>query len=185
MHLWSEACNTAVYVQNHCPHRVLGMSTPEEAFIGKKPDISHLNIFGSPVYIHVTKDTKKKMEPIAEVGIFVGYTETPHNYRVYFPDSRMTVVRRDIKFNQVKAMKLSLERELHFHAKEELLVPKEEPLDVDQPQEEIHGMEESTHAEPNIRQGIKRTTKDERLKLDEAQNVGVPTSQRRQRQSPD
>ena len=45
-------------------------------------------------------------------------------------------------------------------------------------------MEESTHAEPNIRIGRKRTTEAERLKLDAAQNVGVPTSQRRQRQSP-
>ena len=109
------------------------MSTPEEAFSGKQPDISHLRIFGSLVYIHVTKDARKKLEPTAEVGIFVGYTETPHNYRVYFPNSQMTVVRRDIKFNEVKAMKLSLERELHLHAEEELIVPKEEPLDVDQP----------------------------------------------------
>ena len=74
------------------------MSTPEEAFSGKRPDISHLRIFGSPVYIHVTKDARKKLEPIAEVGIFVGYTDTPRKYRVYFPDSRKTVVRRDIKF---------------------------------------------------------------------------------------
>ena len=44
MHLWVEACNTAVYVQNHCPHRVLGMSTPEEAFTGNKPDVSHFKI---------------------------------------------------------------------------------------------------------------------------------------------
>ena len=87
------------------------------------------------------------------------------------------MVRRDIKFNEVKAMKLSLERELHLHAEEELLVPKDEPLEVDQPQEDIHGVEESTHAEPNIRQGRKRTTEDERLKLDATQNVGVPTSQ--------
>ena len=109
------------------------MSTPEEAFSGKKPDISHLKIFGSPVYIHVTKDARKKLESTAEVGIFVGYTETPHNYHVYFPDSRMTVVRQDIKFNEEKSMKLSLERELHLHADEELLVPKYEPQDVDQP----------------------------------------------------
>ena len=81
----------------------------------------------------MTKDAKKKLEPTVKFGIFLGYTETPHNYRVYFPDSRMTVVRRDIKFNEVKAMKLLLERELHLHAKEELLVPKDEPLDVDQP----------------------------------------------------
>ena len=56
MHLWAEACNTAVYVQNRCPHRVLGMSTTEEVFTGKKPDISHLELFGSSVYIHVTND---------------------------------------------------------------------------------------------------------------------------------
>ena len=117
--------------------------------------------------------------------MFVGYIETPHNYRVYLPNSRMTVVWRDIKFPEGKAMKLSLERKLHLHGDEELLVPKDEPQDVDQPQEEIHGVEESTHAEPNIKQGKKHTTKAERLKLDVAQNVGVPTSQRRQRQSPD
>ena len=68
------------------------MSTPEEAFSGKKPDISHLKIFGSPIYIYVTKDARNNLEPTAEVGIFVGYIETPHNYRVYFSDSRMTVV---------------------------------------------------------------------------------------------
>ena len=82
-------------------------------------------------------------------------------------------------------MKLLLERELHLHAEEELLVPKDEPLDVDQPQEEIHGVEESAHAEPNIRQGRMCTTEADSLKLDAAENVGVPTSQHRQRQSPD
>jgi hypothetical protein len=93
MHLWAEVCNTAVYVQNRCPHRVLGMSTLEEAFTGKKPDVSHFNIFGSSVYVHVTKHSRKKLEPTAVVGIFVGYTETPHNYRVYFLNSKMTVMR--------------------------------------------------------------------------------------------
>ena len=92
MHLWAEACNIVVYVQNRCPHRVLGMSKPEEDFTGKKLNVSHLNIFGSSVYVHVTKNARKKLEPTTEVGIFVGYTETPHNYRVYFPNSRMTMV---------------------------------------------------------------------------------------------
>ena len=130
------------------------------------------------------KDSRKKLETTAEVGIFLGYTETPHNYRVYFLDSQMTIVQRDIKFHEEKAMKLSLERELHLHADEELLVPKDEPQDVDQPQEEVHGVEETTHATPNIR-GRKRTTEAERLNLDAAQNVGAPTSQRRHRQSHD
>ena len=111
-----------------------------------------------------------------EVGIFVGYTEISHNYHVYFPNSRITVVRWDIKFNEGKSMKLSRERELDLHAEEELLVPKDESLDVDQPQEEVHGVEESTHAEPNIRIGRRRTTEADRPRLDVAQNLGVPTS---------
>jgi hypothetical protein len=92
MHLWVEACNTAVYVKNHCPHRILGMSTPEEAFTGKKPDVSHFKIFGSSAYVHVTKDSRKKMESTAEVGIFVGYIETPHKYHVYFLNNKKIVM---------------------------------------------------------------------------------------------
>jgi hypothetical protein len=161
------------------------MSTPEEAFTGKKLDVSHFKIFGSSVYVHVTKDSRKKMEPTDEVGIFVGYIETPHNYSVYFPNSKMTVMRRDIKFDEGKAMRLSLERELDLHAKEELLVPKDESQYVDQPHEEVHGVEETTQAEPSIRNGKKHTTRVDRLRLDAAQNVGAPTSQCRHRQSPD
>ena len=56
---------------------------------------------------------------------------------------------------------------------------------MDHPRKEIHGVEESIHAKPNIKQGRKRTTEAERLKLDATHNVGVPTSQRRQRQLPD
>jgi hypothetical protein len=45
-------------------------------------------------------------------------------------------------------------------------------------------VEESTQSDPSIRNGRNQTMEDDRLRLDVAQNVGVPTSQRRQRQSP-
>ena len=61
-----------------------------------------------------------------------------------------------------------LERKLDLHVVKELLVPKYEPSDMDQPQEEIHGVEESTHVEPNIKTSRKRTTEVERPKLDAA-----------------
>ena len=50
------------------------------------------------------KDARKKLELIAQLGIFLGYTDTPHNYSVYLPTSRRTVVRRDLKFDEKKAM---------------------------------------------------------------------------------
>ena len=52
----------------------------------------------------------------------------------------MTVVRWDVKFDEEKAMRLSLERELDLHADEELVVPKDEPQYVEQPHEEDHGV---------------------------------------------
>ena len=82
-------------------------------------------------------------------------------------------------------MRLSLERELDLHAEKELLVPKDESQDVDHPHEEVHGVEEATHAEPSIKNGINHTTEANRLRLDATQNVGAPTSQHRQRQSLD
>ena len=71
-----------------------------ETFSRKRPDVSHFRIFGSSVYCHVTKDAQKKLDPIAELGIVVAYTDTPHNYRVFLPTNQRTVVRRDLKFDE-------------------------------------------------------------------------------------
>ena len=74
--LFVEASSTAVYVQNRCHHAIRDQKTPEEVFTGEKPDIRHLRIFGFPVYIHVRKEKRTKMEPLGKKGIFVGYSET-------------------------------------------------------------------------------------------------------------
>eukprot|EP00253_Pinus_taeda_P030482 PITA_30482 len=47
LHLWVEACNTAVYLHNRSPHHILGMKTLEEDFSGKRPDVAHFRIFES------------------------------------------------------------------------------------------------------------------------------------------
>ena len=69
MHIWAEAAITTVYVQNHTPHRVLENKTPEEVFSGKKPKVSHLRIFGCPVYIHIPKEKRTKLDPSGKKGI--------------------------------------------------------------------------------------------------------------------
>jgi len=55
------------------------MITLEEAFSGRKPDVSRFRIFGAYIYYHVSKDLGKKLEPTIELGVFMGYTETLHN----------------------------------------------------------------------------------------------------------
>ena len=71
-----------------------------------------------------------------------------------------------------------------MHAEEELLVLKNEPQDVGQPHVEDHGVAENTHAEPSTKNCRRHTMEANRLRLAAANNVGAPTSLRRQRQSP-
>lgn len=85
----------------------------------------HFKIFGPSIYYNVTKDARKNVEPTAKLGIFVGYTYTPHNYWVYLPSHRMVVVCRYVKFDEEKSMRCYLERELQLHVNEEPLDPKE------------------------------------------------------------
>jgi hypothetical protein len=85
MMLWEEACNIAVYVQNMSPHSILEYKTPEEVFTGVKPKIGRLRIFGFPVYIHVPKEKRTKLEPSGRRGMLVGYDETSKAYRIYIP----------------------------------------------------------------------------------------------------
>ena len=61
MFLWVEASRTVVYVQNKCPHKILKNMTLKEAFTRVNPEVGHLHIFGFLVYIHVSKDKRKKL----------------------------------------------------------------------------------------------------------------------------
>lgn len=53
MFLWVEACNTTIYLQNRSPHKAMEDKILQEAFTGVKPEVSHLRIFGSLVYVRI------------------------------------------------------------------------------------------------------------------------------------
>jgi hypothetical protein len=71
MCLWAEATMAVVYVQNRLSHSALRLNTLEEMFNEKKPEVSHLKIFGCPVFIHIPKEKRNKMEPSGKKGIYL------------------------------------------------------------------------------------------------------------------
>jgi hypothetical protein len=103
MFLWDEACNIVVYLQNQSPHRVLGDKTLEEDFSGKKPDVGNFRIFGFLTFSHVPSKKWTKLEPVAEKGIFFGYSETSKSYRIYIRSLRKIVVWKDVRFDEDRA----------------------------------------------------------------------------------
>jgi hypothetical protein len=105
MCLWAEATMAAVYVQNRLSHSALGLKTPEEMFTGKKPEVSHLKIFGCPIFIHISKEKRNKMEPLGKKGIFVGYCEVSKAFRIYIPGHHHIEISRDVTFDEDAVLK--------------------------------------------------------------------------------
>jgi transposase InsO family protein len=107
MCLWAEATMAAVYVQNRLSHSALGLKTSEEMFTGKKPEVSHLKIFGRPVFIHIPKEKRNKLDPSRKKGIFVGYCEVSKAFRIYIPGQHHIEISRDVTFDEDATLKKS------------------------------------------------------------------------------
>ena len=97
---WAEALATATYLRNRSPTKaVLGM-TPYEAWHGKKPNVSHLRIFGSICFSHIPKDERRKLDVKAKKAIFVGYGTEVKGYRLFDTQLRKAYYSRDVIFKE-------------------------------------------------------------------------------------
>ena len=100
--LWGEAAYTACYLYNRSPrHHGSRTSTPEGMWTGTKPGLAHLRVFGCVAYAQRAKEQRGKLDSTSIRGIFVGYTRTSHQYRIYDPKTkgieRYSTVRFDEK----------------------------------------------------------------------------------------
>ena len=112
MHLWAEATRTTLYVQNELSHSALGFNTPEEMYTRKKLEVSHLKIFGFPVYVHILKEKRTKLDPSGKKGIFVGYCEVSKAFRIYISGFHHIEISRYVTFDEEAALKKSRRCEL-------------------------------------------------------------------------
>lgn len=94
---WAEACNFAVHLLNRSPSKGAGM-TPEQAWTGKIPNLSHIRVFGSEVMVHVPKADRKKWDNKATECILVGYDDCTKGYRVYDVEKGIVFKSRDVTF---------------------------------------------------------------------------------------
>ncbi|GJV20172.1 retrovirus-related pol polyprotein from transposon TNT 1-94, partial [Tanacetum coccineum] len=97
---WAEAVDCAVYLLNRCPSNNLDNKTPQEAWNGMKPTVSHLRIFGNITYVHVPSQRRSKLDDRSEKHVFVGYDKQSKGYKLYNPVTRKVVVSRDAGFEE-------------------------------------------------------------------------------------
>ena len=109
---WAEAVATAAYIQNRLTTSVLKGETPYQRWCGKKPDVSHMKVFGCIAYAHVPDEERRKLDKKAVKLRFVGYANNAKGYRLYDEEKRRILIRRDVVFD-----------ESNFNWKQEVKVP--------------------------------------------------------------
>ena len=95
---WAEACNTAIYLHNRSPTAALDNETPFERLFRRKPNVTHLRVFGCVCYVYIPTGQRKKLDAKARRGIFVGYPPGVKGYKIYDVEKKYFVVSRNVHF---------------------------------------------------------------------------------------
>ncbi|GJQ89062.1 retrovirus-related pol polyprotein from transposon TNT 1-94 [Tanacetum coccineum] len=102
--LWAEAVATACYTQNRSMIRRRHGKTPYELLHDKPPDLSYLHVFGALCYPTNDSENLGKLQPKADIGIFIGYAPTKKAFQIYNRRTRRIIKTIHVDFDELTAM---------------------------------------------------------------------------------
>ena len=73
---------TACYLVNQSLSSTLDDKNPHEVWIGKKPSLTHLRLFGCDACVHIPKEKK---------CIFIGHKDGMKGYNLWNPENKKVV----------------------------------------------------------------------------------------------
>ena len=102
---WPFAVQAAVHIKNRIPHSHLpSHTTPFEFWHHRKPNLSHLCLFGSPCTSRILSTGLSKFKPCGEPATFLGYAQNAKGYIFWVPapngHSNSVKVWQDISFHR-------------------------------------------------------------------------------------
>ncbi|GJQ89194.1 retrovirus-related pol polyprotein from transposon TNT 1-94 [Tanacetum coccineum] len=135
--LWAEAVATACFTQNRSIIHTRYNKTPYELLRDRKSNVEYFHVFGSLCYLTNDRDDLGKMKPKADIGVFIGYSETSRGFRIYNRRTKKIMETIHVKFDELIAMASEhdcLEPELqrfnnHNSSAETMNTPSKEDLD--------------------------------------------------------
>ncbi|GJZ86798.1 retrovirus-related pol polyprotein from transposon TNT 1-94, partial [Tanacetum coccineum] len=78
--------------------------TPYELLHDKLPDLSFFHVFGALCYPTNDSENLGKLQPKADIGIFIGYAPTKKAFRIYNHRTRRIIETIHVDFDELKAM---------------------------------------------------------------------------------
>nr|GEW88983.1 integrase, catalytic region, zinc finger, CCHC-type, peptidase aspartic, catalytic [Tanacetum cinerariifolium] len=104
IHNSDEAVATACYIQNRSIIRVCHRKIPYELLHNKLPDLSFLHVFGALCYPSNDSENLGKLQPEADIQIFIGYEPTKKAFWIYNRHTRRIVETIHVDFDELTAM---------------------------------------------------------------------------------
>ncbi|GJV59244.1 retrovirus-related pol polyprotein from transposon TNT 1-94 [Tanacetum coccineum] len=101
MFLWAEAVATVCYTQNRSLIHTRHDKTPYELVHDKKPDLTFFRVFGALCYPTNDSEDLGKLQPTADIGIFVGYAPSRKGYRIYNKRTRRIMETIHVQFDEL------------------------------------------------------------------------------------
>ncbi|GKD19577.1 retrovirus-related pol polyprotein from transposon TNT 1-94, partial [Tanacetum coccineum] len=102
--LWAEAVATTCYTQKCSVIRLRHGKTPYELLHDKLPNLSFFHVFGALCYSTNDSENLGKLQPKADIGIFIGYAPTKKAFRIYNRCTRQIIKTIHVDFNELTAM---------------------------------------------------------------------------------
>jgi len=98
--LWGEALTAQIHVWNCLPTSTLKGMTPHEAWFKRKPDVSHLRVWGCLAYVFIQKDKRRSLQPHMEQCLFVGYPSGYKGWKFYNPSTKKYIISEQAEFDE-------------------------------------------------------------------------------------
>ncbi|GJX56609.1 retrovirus-related pol polyprotein from transposon TNT 1-94 [Tanacetum coccineum] len=102
--LWAEAVATTCFTQNRSIIHTRHNKTPYELLRGRKPNVEYFHVFGSLCYTTNDRDDLGKIKPKADIGVFIGYSETSRGFRIYNRRTKKIMETIHVKFDKLTTM---------------------------------------------------------------------------------
>nr|GFB27281.1 hypothetical protein [Tanacetum cinerariifolium] len=102
--IWEEVVATACFTQNRSIIRLRHGKTPYKLLHSKLHDLSFFHVFVALCYSTNDSENLGKLQPKADIGIFIGYAPTKKAFRIYDRHTRRIVETIHVDFDELTAM---------------------------------------------------------------------------------
>nr|GFA03720.1 hypothetical protein [Tanacetum cinerariifolium] len=102
--LWAEAVANACFTQNRSIIRLRHGKTSYELLHSKLPDLSFFHVFDALCYPTNDSENLSKLQPKADIRIFIGYAPTKKAFQIYNRQTRKIMETIHVDFDELTAM---------------------------------------------------------------------------------